>query len=148
MGKEYLAWVRQNMEERFSGSAADDAKFDHYLGLQLVEVEEGKVILKSHTRDTHKNINGAIHGGILASIADIAMGFSCVTLKKQIVTLDMNIGYIKNVPVGNTITAIGKVLSNGRKIMRTSCEIYHENVLLTSVQATFYVTGEYTEESR
>lgn len=147
MESNHLAWVRQYLEKRFDGTIGEDAKLDYFLGLEVVEVHEGKVILKSNTTDSHQNVNGVIHGGVLATIADIAMGVSCITLKKRVVTLDMNIGYIKNVPVGSTITAIGEVVTNGRKIMRTSCEIYHEDLLLTKVHATFYVTGEYTDEN-
>lgn len=146
MEKENLAWARLALENRFTASS-EDAKFDYFLGIRLVAVEEGQIILESDTADQHRNLNGVIHGGVLASIADIAMGSACFTLKKRVVTLDMNVGYIKNVPVGSTIRAIGKVMNEGRKIIRTSCEIYHEDLLLTKVYATFYVTGEYREDS-
>ena len=54
MEKENLAWARLALENRFTASS-EDAKFDHFLGIRLVAVEEGQIILESDTADQHRN---------------------------------------------------------------------------------------------
>jgi acyl-CoA thioesterase len=112
------------------------------LGVKLEELQDGMVRLSLTTNGNHGNVYGIVHGGILASLSDIVMATACVTLKKRIVTLDMNISYIKNAPVGSTLTAVGEVIGNGRTIVRTTGKIIHGEVLLTSAQASYYVTGD------
>jgi acyl-CoA thioesterase len=75
------------------------------------------------------------------------MGISCVTMGKRVVTIDMSISYIKGAPVGSTITAIGRVISSGKTIMRTVGEIFNEQQLLVRSQASYFVTGTFDEET-
>jgi acyl-CoA thioesterase len=99
------------------------------------------------TTEKHSNIYGTVHGGTLASFSDIAMGTSCLTLGRKVVTIDMNISYIKSAPAGSTLTAIGEVISNGNTIMRVAGEIFDEHhQLLVRSQASYFVTGDFGED--
>jgi acyl-coenzyme A thioesterase PaaI-like protein len=40
--------------------------------------EPGKVIIGLHAREAHCNSRGMVHGGLIAALADNAMGLSCV----------------------------------------------------------------------
>lgn len=119
---------------------------ENFLELQIDEITGGKAVYHMKIKDLHSNIYGFIHGGTLASVADIAMGVSCITLGKRVVTLDMNISYVKNAPTGSTITAVGEVISDGRTIMRTAGQIYHGQQLLARSQASYFVTGDFFED--
>lgn len=75
------------------------------------------------------------------------MGTSCITLGKRVVTIDMNVSYIKSAPKGSTLSAIGQVISHGKTIMRTVGEIFDEQgQLLVRSQASYYVTGDFRPE--
>ncbi|SHJ43920.1 PaaI family thioesterase [Lutispora thermophila] len=118
---------------------------ENFLEIQLEELQVGKSIYKIKTSQKHSNIYGTVHGGTLASVCDTAMGTSCTTYGKRVVTIDMNISYIKSAPKESTLTAVGKVISNGRTIMRAVCEIFDEQgQLIVKSQASFYVTGEFS----
>ena len=140
MTQEHLSWVRNYLTEIYQTPI-----LENFLGLQIIELSEGKIIYSTKIIDKHSNMYGSVHGGTLASISDIAMGVSCLTLGKRVVTIDMSISYIKNVPTGSTLTAIGKVISNGRTIMRAVGEIYNEQQLLIRSQASYFVTGDFCE---
>jgi len=56
----------------------------------------------------------------------------------------MNLSYIKNVPSGNLLTAVGEVISSGNTIMRASSEVYCDQQLLVKAQATYFITGEFS----
>jgi len=141
MSKEHLLWVRNYFKEIYQTPI-----LENFLELQVVDIAEGKINYRTKIIDKHCNIYGVVHGGTLASIADVVMGVSCVTLGKRVVTLDMSISYIKNVPIGSTITAVGEVISNGKTIMRAVGEIFNEQQeLLVRAHASYFVTGDFYE---
>jgi len=141
MSKEHLLWVRNYLKEIYKTDI-----LENFLELQVVEIAEGKIKYRTKIIDKHCNIYGFVHGGTLASIADVVMGVCCITLGKRVVTLDMNISYIKNVPTGSTLTAVGEVVSNGKTIMRSVGEIFNEQQqLLVRANASYFVTGDFCE---
>jgi len=141
MSQEHLLWVSNYLKELYQTPI-----FENFLGLQVVEIAEGKISYRTRTIDKHSNMYGFVHGGTFSSISDVAMGVSCITLGKRVVTIDMNISYIKNVPTGSTLTAVGEVISNGRTIMRAVGKIFDEQQqLLISSQASYFITGDFCE---
>lgn len=141
MAKKDLSWIQNYLREIYQTPILES-----FLGLEIDEIEEGKVKYSIKIIDKHSNIYGFVHGGTLASISDVAMGISCVTFGKRVVTIDMSISYIKNAPTGSTLTAVGEVISNGKTIMRARGQIFDEqNQLLVSSQASYYVTGDFCE---
>jgi len=96
----------------------------------------------------HTNLYGIAHGGALASLADSAMGMACATLGKRVMTLDMNINFIRGAkPLGNGVTCVGEVLHNGRQTMVTEAKIYDDDKQLLSVaRATFIVIGQFEKQ--
>lgn len=141
MSQHYLEWLENYIKETYKTPI-----LENFLGLEAVQINDGKIIYKTKIADEQCNMYGFIHGGTLASLSDIAMGMACITQGKRVVTIDMNISYIKNAPAGSTVTAVGSVISSGRTIMRSSGEIYDENnQLLVKSQASYFVTGEFKE---
>jgi uncharacterized protein (TIGR00369 family) len=140
MSKEHLSWIRNYLKEIYQSPI-----LENFLELQVVELAEGKIIYRTKIIDKHCNMYGFVHGGTLASISDVAMGVSCLTLGKRVVTIDMNISYIKNVPTGSTLTAVGEVISTGKTIMRAVGQIFNEQQLLIRSQASYFVTGNFCE---
>lgn len=92
MNEEYLSWLSNYLEEIYQTSI-----LENFLQLQVVKFELGEIALSTKIAEKHSNFYGFVHGGTLASISDIAMGVSCITLGKRVVTIDMNVSYIKGV---------------------------------------------------
>lgn len=141
MTQEHIEWMKSYFKE-----VRTSPTLESFLQPELKEVSEGKVVYEFVIHEKHSNIYGFVHGGTLASISDIAMGTSCITYGKRIVTIDMGISYIKNTVAGSTLTAIGKVINNGKSIMRTECEIYEGDQLLVKSHASYYVTGDFCSD--
>jgi uncharacterized protein (TIGR00369 family) len=135
---EYLNWLKNYLEETYQ-----KPNLENFLNLQILNIEKGKIAFSCNINDMQTNIYGFTHGGTLASICDVAMGVSCITLDKLVVTIDINISYIKNVPAGNTLIAKGEVISSGKTIMRAIGEIYHNDQLLVRSQASYFVKGDF-----
>lgn len=141
MSKQHLLWLQNYLEKTYKTPI-----LENFLNLQIIEISDGKVIYETEIINKHCNIYGYVHGGTLASIADVVMGVSCVTLGKRIVTTDMSISYIKNVREGSIVTAVGEVISNGNNMMRGICKIFDEQQqLLVQAQASYFVIGNFDD---
>lgn len=141
MTQEHLSWLRNYLKEIYQTPI-----LENFLDLQVVELAEGKITYSMKINEEHSNVYGFVHGGTLASISDVAMGVSCFTLGKRVVTIDMSISYIKNTPTRSTLTAVGKVISKGNSIMRAVGEIFNEkHQLLVRSQASYFVVGDFHE---
>lgn len=139
--KEHLAWFRGYLQEIYRTPI-----LENFLDLEIVELTEGKAVYGAHIAPQHSNVYGFAHGGMLASLADVVMGSSCITLGKRIVTIDLNINFIKGAPTGSELIATGEVVSRGNTIMRAAAEILNEQrQLIVRSQASYFVTGNFNE---
>ena len=88
----------------------------------------------------HCNSRGTCHGGLLATLADMALGYSCALageadeVKRNFVTVDLSLQYLASTHVGDwvqsevtvlgagsrTRSATGHLLANGNPVVRIS----------------------------
>jgi uncharacterized protein (TIGR00369 family) len=88
------------------------------LGMQLSEVDEGRVVLTAVLQPEHENGLGIAHGGFAATMLDTALSCAVNTVMpagKVFTTLEMKINYIRAVTraVG-MLTCIGTVVHAGK----------------------------------
>jgi uncharacterized protein (TIGR00369 family) len=90
------------------------------LGYDIVEVENGRVVITAEPNDIHLNPAGTVHGGLAATMLDSCMGLAIQsTLDKGIgsTTLEFKISFMRPItPEIGLITAEGVVLSRGRRV--------------------------------
>jgi acyl-CoA thioesterase len=121
--------------------------FAKFMGMEIVDISLGGSIVRMAVSQNHTNVQGEIHGGGLVSLADMAMGLACNSYGKRLVTLDLNISFIRRTRVGNTVTAYSKVIHNGKTTFVVVSDIRNSlDMLLANARATFFVVGEYTVE--
>lgn len=123
-------------------------RFERFLEPTLEKIDNGFAVVSMKVLDRHLNLHKITHGGVLASLADLTMGLSCVSCMKRVVTTDMSISFINNVPKGSYIKAVARVDHNGSRMMRTTCEIFDEDGrLLVKTIGSFFVLGKLDENS-
>lgn len=90
------------------------------LGYDVVEAENGRVVVALVPTGAHLNPAGTVHGGLAATLLDSCMGLAVQsTLDKGIgqTTLEFKISLLRPItPETGRITAEGKVLNCGRRI--------------------------------
>ena len=90
------------------------------LGYDIVEAEDGRVVITAEPRDSHLNPAGTVHGGLAATLLDSCMGLAIQsTLEKGIgqTTLEFKISLVRPItPETGKIQAEGIVLSRGRRV--------------------------------
>jgi uncharacterized protein (TIGR00369 family) len=95
---------------------------------QLVScsVENGEAMFKFRTADWMGNPARHLHGGIIATIFDNAMGTLVSGLSGSIFTptVSMNIDYLRSIPCGDDVYVVAKLFKTGRTLAFISAEMY------------------------
>ena len=76
-----------------------------WVGMQLVEVDEGRATLQLTIRPEHCNGHGIGHGGITFMLADSAFAFACNSRNIITVAQHNTISFIAAVREGDVLTA-------------------------------------------
>lgn len=88
--------------------------FSNWLGIEVLNVQEGYSKIKMTVRQEMVNGFGIAHGGIAFSLADSAFAFACNNRNNLSVALDTSINFLKAVNVGDELTAEAKEIHNGK----------------------------------
>ena len=90
------------------------------LGYDIVEAENGRVVITAEPKDTHLNPSGTVHGGLTATMLDSCMGLAIQsTLPKGVgsTTLEFKISFVRPItPQTGLIQAEGTVINCGRRV--------------------------------
>jgi uncharacterized protein (TIGR00369 family) len=117
-----------------------------WLGLQTVELGEGTAIIEMKATEDMANHSGFVHGGMISTLADSAMGRSLRTLKPGVVramSFDLKLNFISAAKIGETLRATGRVVHAGRRTMVTECRVEGaDKRLVATASGTFAVTRE------
>src|SRR5215475_6422973 len=95
------------------------------LGYDIVEAEEGRVVITAEPRDSHLNPAGTVHGGLAATLLDSCMGLAVRSITPQTGEIRaegwvINCGRRVGIAEGRIIDCQGKVLVHGT----TTCLIF------------------------
>ena len=121
--------------------------FVEHLHIDIVPEAGGDVHLELRADEFHMNLYGIVHGGVLMTMADTAMGAACLVCNKKVVTLSLSMDFMHSVPLTTRVIARGSVLHDGRHTMACECELLSaEGKLFAKAHGTFYVLGFFTEE--
>jgi len=89
-------------------------KFSQWLGIEVLDIQEGYSKIKMTVREEMINGFGIVHGGIAFSLADSAFAFACNNRNNLSVALDTSINFTKAIQVSDELTAEAKETHNGR----------------------------------
>ncbi len=101
-------------------------EFMHHIGFNLDLIEAGKVEGRMNLKEIHLQQAGLVHGGVIATVADIVAGFSAYSLvgvHEKVVTGEIKVSYLRPAK-GEVLWAKGWVLKQGRKINFCEAEVY------------------------
>ena len=123
------------------GVGGNRAPFMEVLGARGVRHAEGCVSFEMVVEDRHLRTLGIAHGGVTAALLDSALGFAAGTTAPQghhVVTVQLNINYIRPAWKGEKLIATAEVRHAGQKTAVSRGEIRtSENILVASATGTF-----------
>jgi uncharacterized protein (TIGR00369 family) len=112
--------------------------------LKVVETGEGTAVVEMATTEDMANHSGVVHGGMISTLADSAMGRSLRTLSPGVVramSFDLKLNFINAAKVGETLKATGHVIHAGRRTAVAECRVEgSDGRLVATASATFAVT--------
>jgi uncharacterized protein (TIGR00369 family) len=109
-------------------AAVRGSAFYRWSGMELADAETGSVTVRLELADHHVNIQGLAHGGVIATLADAAMGLSirsAVEPGRRHVTVTIDVHYLRPV-VRGTITATGRAVRVGRELAYAEADVVDE----------------------
>lgn len=119
--------------------------FHDFLRPQAVDVEsDGTVVVRLPFRPEFRRRSDSpfIHGGIIASLADlVAHAAIAVQVQRMVPTIDLRIDYLRAAPEGDLI-AKGRILIVGRSIGRADVEITGSSEKILAVARGTFSTRE------
>ena len=117
-----------------------------WLGLTVADIGEGMAVVEMTPTEDMANHSGFVHGGMISTLADSAMGRSVMTLKPGVIramSFDLKLSFIGAAKIGEKLRATGRVIHAGRRTVVTDCRIEgQDGRLVATASATFAVTRE------
>lgn len=104
-------------------------------GINIVSVDEKRAVVECAVRADHYNCKGTVQGGLIFTLADFA--FAVVTNWGDVSVISQNISitYVRPA-LGGVLTAVAKIVSEGKSMMLVEAEVYNEqNKLIAVMQA-------------
>ena len=116
--------------------------FQHFVGIEVIQLGDGKSVLHLELKEHHFNLYGIPHGGVHATLLDIAMGTAASfpdSSGREVdsVTLNLSVDYLAP-PSSRILTAKGKVTKKGKSIAYCTAEIFDQDkTLIASGRSIF-----------
>jgi uncharacterized protein (TIGR00369 family) len=99
------------------------------IGFSLREVGASGAVIDFEAGPRHASPLGTLHGGVLADIADAAMGIAYASTLGEgetFTTLELKINFLKPVWSGKLV-ATGRVVKGGRTVGLVECDVVDEH---------------------
>ncbi len=103
-----------------------DLELGKMLDMRLVEATHGSVAFEMEAGEKHNNPMGTVHGGVLTTLADSAMGLSVATMLDpgdSFTTLELKINFLRPVWKG-LLRAAGRVTHAGKSVALVECDVH------------------------
>jgi uncharacterized protein (TIGR00369 family) len=106
-----------------------------------------RVIIGLHVREAHTNSRGMLHGGLIAALADNAMGMSCVIvmeregrqLEAKPVTVSMSTDFIGAARLGQWVAFDTQYVKTGRTLCFAQAFVTADGEVIARSDARFRV---------
>lgn len=116
--------------------------FPAFCGFIVDRIDHGLMQSRIKIRSEHKQQDGFVHAGVLATLADHTAGYSAYTIvpeNMRILTIELKINYFKPA-IGEEIICKSKVINSGKKIIAAESEIYdlvdNKEILISKASIT------------
>lgn len=100
--------------------------FDVTLGAEDGPVVDGRALVRLDASERHLNPAGTVHGGVIMTLVDLAMGRAASSLAesdRMPVTIEMKVNFLEAGRVGQ-IVAAASVLRRGRLFTVVQAEVW------------------------
>jgi uncharacterized protein (TIGR00369 family) len=119
--------------------------FHSWAGMSVLDARPGEAEIALDAEPHHRNLQGLLHGGMIATLADTAAGIAVRTKLapgRSHVTVSLAVHYLRPGAPGR-IVGRGRVLRLGRSLAHATADVMDaEGRLLATANATIALGGE------
>lgn len=108
-------------------TASRESPFADSLGVEILETGPDRCVTALSLTDAHTNSLGLVHGGVIFTLADRAMGLACGRDAEPFVTMDMSVRYIRPARAGQRLTAIAEPVHKGKRTTFVRIDVRDES---------------------
>ena len=111
------------------------------IGTKILNFENGSANVILSLSEPHLNSSGTVQGGILCTLADVAMGTAVITkIEKgdRFTTTNLNAMFYQPATSGDLLAA-ARVVHPGKTLMHTECDITADGRMVAKISATFAI---------
>ena len=116
--------------------------FREHVALDIEPDGDGASVVAVDAGEQHLNPNGAVHGGVLATMIDVAMGTAVATTGGQSpVTVSLTVTYLEPGRAGR-LEARARVRKRGKRLMVVEAEVVQDGDVVADALGTFSVKAD------
>jgi uncharacterized protein (TIGR00369 family) len=112
----------------------------HIATLGDIYLRESDGVMALSITQAHANMHAMAHGGLLATLADCALGSTVAgQLQTSVVTVQMSLEYMNAVRVGDWLEAHVQIDKQGKRLIYAGCVLKVEARVMLRASAVFAV---------
>lgn len=109
--------------------------FNDYFDIEMKLIDNDNIELRLKCQDSYMNQIGAIHGGVIMTLADNCSGYLANT-EYVAPTLSMTTHFLRAITNTKYIYARGKILKRGKRVITVDCEVYGDDEKIAATTRT------------
>ena len=113
----------QERAERIVEGMMRADEYSRWLGIEIIEVQPARTVVRMTVRKEMLNGLGVCHGGVSFALADSAFAFACNTQGNLAVSIENSMTYPAAIRLGEVVTATAIEASRSNRIL-----YYHVNL--------------------
>ena len=117
------------------------SQFTQHVGIELAEKAPGRSRWVLDLQPIHTNTHGVVHGGVLFTLADTAMGsalFGALQPEQICATINIKINYFKPVFKGR-VTCDSEVVNQGKNVAHLEATMRVDGVMVARASGDFAI---------
>lgn len=118
--------------------------FNDLVGPLYMKRERGGVVIGLQIAAKHRNRRDIVHGGMICTLADFAMGMACSLAREpelKVVTTSLSVDFAGNARPGDWVEARVDVLRVGRRMAFANCHVWRDAERIAQASGAFLVLG-------
>jgi acyl-CoA thioesterase len=112
--------------------------FNKYLGIRLVKSHSDGITIECRLRKELLNFAGVLHGGVTATMVDVAVGQALKKQGRNCTTVELKISYLRPI-TGRKVTARSHLLRIGKTLCTARVDVFDDRKKHAAVAIVTYM---------
>jgi uncharacterized protein (TIGR00369 family) len=100
--------------------------FPKLIGIEIDDIEPGRARLSLEVVEKHRQLQGIMHGGAIATLIDTAVAFAIVGASEpnaKFTTIELKVNYLSPLVEGRVV-ADARLIRDGKRIIVAECDVF------------------------